>query len=152
MNKSERFLVAQMFICPFVIRDDKGIVPDLNYPLRFCVIDKERKIVVDIKNKLKYDYVETISMLYFINDSLKKIRNNKRVGVFPVLPIPIDLEINELSNDIITKLENSEDFKEGNEVLSNEEYLKSIENENLELVEKKNNESSIKWKIKRQKK
>lgn len=144
MNKSERFLVTEMFICPFINIDNKWIKPDLDYPLRFCVIDKERKIVVDIKSNLKYDYVETMSMLYFINDSYKKIRNHKRVGVFPVFPLSIDSEIIKISNDIITKLENGKDFEDGNEVLSNEEYLK--------LIEKEKSENSIKSKAKCKKK
>ena len=47
----ERFNVCEIHICP-VYKEENGFRPDKAYPTRYCVIDKERQIAIDIKTKL----------------------------------------------------------------------------------------------------
>lgn len=125
----ERFSINEIHICTFE-RINNLFKPNLNeYPLRFCVVDKSNGIVIDIEHELKYDYVETVSGLYFINESMKKIRDNKRAAIFPMTLIDIDEDIRKRANNIINRLKSGEEFKDGNDVLGNEEYLNIVAKE-----------------------
>ena len=124
----ERFKIAQIHICP-VYQKEGFYKPDLEYPLRYCVIDNENEIAIDIKTKLKYDYIKTMSRLYFVSQSYKKIKGNSRVAIFPLANFgPIEYDINE-AEKIINELKNNKEFECGNEVFNNEEYLKYLKQE-----------------------
>ena len=128
---SKRFVVNEIHICPFE-RIRPGILkPNIkDYPTRVCVIDEEKQIAVDIKTGLKYDYVPTISNLYFLSQSYEKIHDDKRVAVFPLLLLGNDsFNLLNEAEDIKQKLANDYEFKDGNEVYGNEQYLEYIKQE-----------------------
>ena len=78
----ERFNVCEIHVCP-VYKVGDSFKPDIEYPTRYCVIDNEKQIAIDIKTKLKYDYIQTMSHLYFISQSYKKIKGDNRVAILP---------------------------------------------------------------------
>lgn len=127
---SRRFDITEMHICPFD-RVDGQLRPNLKYPKRYCVLDKEKEIAIDIKTKLKYIYVITSNNKEFMHEEYKKIQGNKRVAIFPLDSCDyskIDLKG---AQQIIESLRNNEEFQDGNEVFDNEKYLEYIENEQL---------------------
>ena len=124
----ERFNVCEIHICP-VYKVGTSFKPDMEYPTRYCVIDKENKIAIDIKTKLKYNYIATMNHLYFLNDSSKNIKGDNRVAIFPYAPILIsDYNLDEASI-IIEQLKNNVDFQDGNEVYDNKSYLEILKEE-----------------------
>lgn len=128
----ERFEISELHICTFKL-EEGFIQPELkNYPRRLCVIDKQRGIVVDVKHKLEYDYIETMSGIYFINKSVEKIKENKRAAIFPSIIFlnSIDDKKNlESAKEIIEYLSLEKKYQDGNLALSNEEYLEKIQKE-----------------------
>ncbi len=126
---NQRFTVTNVSICPIHDKGNGAFQPDFDYPIRKCIVDRERGIVVDIKTKLKYDYIETMSFIYVLNDSYKKLKKDKRFGIYAVQNIsPITENLQEIE-EIIEKLKNGEDFVDGNDVLDNKQYLESIKEE-----------------------
>ena len=131
------FFITEMYICTFS-KVGELLKPNINeYPMRFCVLDDVNKIAIDIESGLKYDYVETMSMLYFINNSYLKIKDNKRVAIFPIKLIDIEPDMETKAHKIIKKLKNGVEFDDGNEVLDNESYLKSVTKKQKEKVKVK---------------
>ena len=133
---NEKYSVNELNICTFKIENGK-IKTNLNeYPqTRLCVIDKENNFAIDVRHKLKYDYIETVSGLYFVSCAFNKIRNNRRVAVFPLVNLGITKEERLLVNDVIDKLESGYQFQDGNSALTNEEYLGLIEKENASRIQ-----------------
>lgn len=123
----ERFFVKQIHICPFDRTDLGKLSPKINeYPARYCIIDEEKQIAIDIELKLKYDYVETISWLNFINQSYEKIQDDKRVAVCPYrLMNDNDFDLVEAIK-IINNLKNGYEYPDGNETYNNQQYLEYI--------------------------
>ena len=134
---SKKYQVNQVNICPFKI-SDRGFMPMLNeYPTaRLCVIDKEEGFVIDVNHELKYDFLESSSMLYLINGASKKIRENRRVALNPLVNLGISDEDQKKVENVLYKLEIGYEFEDGNDVLSNEEYLRKIEEEKQVINEK----------------
>ncbi|MBR6690551.1 MAG: hypothetical protein IKL65_04405 [Bacilli bacterium] len=147
----KRFRVSEMHICP-VYRIGTNFKPDLEYPTRYCVIDNEREIAIDIKTKLKYDYVKTMSNLYFLSQSFEKIKGNNRVAIFPYANVNFDkYDIADVSI-IIEQLKKDEQFQDGNEVYNNEQYLEYLKEEKLiELNQSTSNKEKTKKLGKRKK-
>ncbi|MBQ9072112.1 MAG: hypothetical protein IJY25_03035 [Bacilli bacterium] len=134
----ERYDVQEVHICPFEF-EKTGIRPELEkYPRRLCVFDNERKKVIDINNKLEYDYIETISGLYLINSSIEKIKESKRVAIFPTVTFLSDLDSKTLSKAqaIIKYLESGKKYPDGNTALNNEQYLEKVKEEEKSLKQK----------------
>ena len=125
-----RYDTFEFYICTFKIKEN-GVVPNItDYPYRrLCVVDNKRKKVIDIEHELEYDYIETMSQLYFINESSKKIKENKRAAIFPVIVLSLKLDQRKKVSSIINKIENGYQFPDGNDVLSNQEYLNSFKKE-----------------------
>ncbi len=134
---SKEYQVNQVNICPFKIME-RGFKPLLNeYPTaRLCVIDKEQGIAIDVNHELKYDFLESSSMLYLLNGASKKIKENKRVAVNSIVNFGLSNEEQAKVDNVIKKLEIGYEFEDGNDVLSNEEYLKKIEEDNQISKEK----------------
>ena len=147
----KRFRVSEMHICP-VYRIGTNFKPDLEYPTRYCVIDNEREIAIDIKTKLKYDYVKTMSNLYFLSQSFEKIKGNNRVAIFPYANVNFDkYDIADVSI-IIEQLKKDEQFQDGNEDYNNEQYLEYLKEEKLiELNQSTSNKEKTKKLGKRKK-
>lgn len=124
----ERFVIAEMHICP-VYKVGNNYKPDMEYPTRNCVIDNEKEIAIDIKTKLKYDYIRTMSHLYFLSQSSQKIKGDNRVAIFPYASILYTGYNQKDAIEIIGKLKRNEEFKDGNEVYGNEQYLEYVKQE-----------------------
>ena len=142
-----RYTLEQVYICTFSMNGEKYIQPNLNeYPnLRLCVIDNEDSIAIDINHELKYDYLKIQSMLYFLNDASKKIRIGKRAAIPSSVSYEYDEDKIKKANKIVKKLQKGYVFKDGNEVLGNEEYIKLAEEEALEDI-RENEKKYIKGK------
>lgn len=146
----ERFNVCEIHICP-VYKEDNGFRPDRTYPTRYCVIDRERQIAIDIKTRLKYDYIETMSHLYFVCQSYKKIKGDNRVAILPYAPISYDNCDLEEAKSIIEQLKNNVEFLDGNEVYDNKAYLEYLKNEAIKENSKGKNKIFTKLFGKREK-
>ena len=122
---NDRFKITEIRVCPFEIINDK-LSPNLNYPFRKCVIDMEKNIAVDIELNIQYDYLPTMSDLYFLSSCRDKVKDNRRVAVFPVASILFDEKVFISASQIIKKLMNNEELIDGNEYLCNEAYLEIV--------------------------
>ena len=142
---SERYSINPIHICTFE-KFENGIRPNLEeFPdVRLCVIDHELNKAIDVEHELQYDYLETMSSLYFINESSKKLKENKRAAIIPVVLLNCSVEELNKAKTIIEKLEVGYKFDDGNEELSNEEYLKRISEEK---INKNSNKKKNKIKI-----
>ena len=123
------YVITELYICTFDLSREKIISPNLDYPTRFCVLDKKRKIAVDIEHELQYDYIETISRLYFVENAAKKIKNNLRAAIFPYHMPYKENDINIKGYKIIEQLKKGVIFQDGNDALSNEDYLNLVKKE-----------------------
>lgn len=140
--ENNRFSINEIHICPLEILPNKNIGFDITtYPTRYCVLDNDNNIAVDIELKVQYDYIVTTSFLHVISTNLEKIGTDKRVAVRPYKSLLINNDILEKSKAIIKELELGKSFVDGNDVFNNEDYLKYIEH--------LNKKQQIKEKIKR---
>ena len=144
----KKYRVTEVNICTFEHINNKCVRPRLNdYPhARLCVIDKQKNIAIDIYHELKYDFLETLNMTYFINGSMSKIRENKRAAIQPIITIDLTDDEVKKASMIIKKLEDGYNFIDGNDVLSNEQYLELVEKEFQEKYENINNKQIVKRK------
>lgn len=143
-----RFKICQIHVCP-VYRIGNDFKPDMEYPSRYCVIDNEKQIAIDIKTKLKYDYIQTVSHLYFMSQAAKKIKGNNRVAMFSYSSISYGKYNIEEAKNIIEQLKNNVEFQDGNEVYDNKSYLEYLKQE--ALMETQKNENKVKKFPKRKK-
>lgn len=126
----ERFFIKEIHICPFDRTDIGKLKPNLvDYPTRFCVIDEEKKIAIDIKTRLKYDYIETVSQVHFLSQSYKKIVGDRRVAVFPYKNLNYNDDYLIDAVDIVNQIKNNKEFQDGNDVYGNEQYLEYLKQE-----------------------
>ena len=117
-----RYSICQMFICPFNVVNNKKL-PDLNYPVRICIFDSLKKIVVDVFDELEYDFIQTVSGINFVDDLEEKIKENKRYAIYPSNYYMLDEKSVKKSIKIVERLKNGEKFLKGNEQLNNKDYL-----------------------------
>lgn len=129
MNK--KYEILEMHICAFERTETTTLKTDLNmYPKRICVLDKKNNIVIDVLTLHKYEYIKTINMKYCIAGFKKQeIRPGRRVACFEneIVLLNLDSKTIKLCNKIIELLERNILFKDGNDELSNEDYLKMID-------------------------
>ena len=138
----ERFDICEIHICP-VYKVGDSFKPDREYPIRYCVIDKEKEIAIDIKTKLKYDYIQTMSHLYFMSQSYKKIKGDNRVAILPYASFPYgNCDMVEARN-IIEQLKNDVEFQDGNEIYDNKAYLEYLKEEALKETQKTKNKIKL---------
>ena len=145
MNK-EKYTINKVMLCTFEWRDDKSIrVNSENYPDRWCVIDNENNIAIDIKMGLKYDFIPTFSGLYLASKTATLIKENRRAAIHPCVSLEYDDGILEKGRNIISNLEKGYKYKDGNEVFNQTEYFEELELENAEY--KKNDLKILKKKF-----
>lgn len=129
-----KYSINTVHICPFIFLSGINVVPNLNYPRRLCVIDKEEGFAIDINTELKYDYIETPSRLY-IGSMIDKIKDDRRVAILSNFgPENIHLKY-ESGLKIIEQLESGRKFVNGNDVYNNEQYLEYLNQESIENQE-----------------
>lgn len=146
---NDKYKIAEVQICTFECVAPGAIRPKLNeYPIaRLCVIDTEKNIAIDVKHGCKYDFLESSSMISFMNGAHKKIKENKRAAFSPHVFLGFDSkEDREKTQGIIIKLENGYEFLDGNDLFTNEEYLELVNKErqeSLKLVSKSSKQKKI---------
>lgn len=135
---NNRFLVAKMYICPFIVINDVNLVPDFNnYPERDCVIDLEKDIVVDIDMELQYKYCKVPSRLFLYNEFAEEIKAQQRLALYSFSIHTVEGENLEKSKTIIENLSNGVRYLDGN-IISNEDYLNKIKKEeDIKVKQKK---------------
>ena len=75
--ENENYKIVKMHICKFE-RTEKGLALNLNkYPERLCVLDKNRKVAVDVNTCFEYPYVKVMNMTYIVNDGIKVNDQNR---------------------------------------------------------------------------
>lgn len=73
---------------------------------------------------MKYKYFRLINGIYYFND-LSDIKDNKRIAMEPYSTGYLDNKIMKKIEAIINNLENGKEYPDGNDVLTNDEYLKN---------------------------
>ena len=131
MLEDKNHKIVKMHICSFE-RKDGMLVFDINkYPERLCVYDKQNKIVIDVETGHKYPYVRILHMrdIYHREDA-SMLTPNKRVGCMEYTTFIDNIEKEQLKKckNIIRSLQNGKTFPDGNQILSNEQYLEMINN------------------------
>lgn len=140
MLEDKNYRILEMHICSFE-RKDNILSFDMNkYPERLCVHDKVNKIVVDVETYHQYPYIKVLNMQYFydLNDA-KLLTPSKRVGCMEYATIPYNLDKRTLRScrTIIRMLQSGKIFPDGNEILTNEQYLEMINSsENINKTKK----------------
>ena len=137
-KKEEKYIVREVNVCTFNLADNGYVRVNIqDFPdLRLCVIDTENNIAIDVNHELKYDFLGTQSTLAFYNFSIDKIKGNKRAALLPINVSDLEDEQEKRVNAIIKKLKKGFEFEDGNEVLTNEQYLELVEQETEQKYEK----------------
>ena len=134
----KKYDICWLQICPFDRLEGGILKPNRDdYPYRLCVLDRESSIAIDVKDEVSYEYIRT-STVYFLNQESKKIEKDKRYAIMEINLYMNGIEKEDYirANGIINKLNAGKEFIDGNSI-SNEEYLKNINNENNKVIVKK---------------
>ena len=134
----KKYDICWLQICPFDRLEGGILKPNRDdYPYRLCVLDRESSIAIDVKDEVSYEYIRT-STVYFLNQESKKIEKDKRYAIMEINLYMKGIEKEDYirANGIINKLKAGKEFIDGNSI-SNEEYLKNINNENNKVILKK---------------
>jgi len=131
--ENDNYKIAKIHICNFEKKEDFLKVNLNKFPERLCIIDEKNDIAVDVETKHQYPYIRTVSMMYFLNDTeVKKIKIGKRFACFEYFFLTLSgLNSEELieCKKIIESLKKGIKYPDGNDMLTNEQYLELI-NEN----------------------
>ena len=129
MLENENYKIVQMHICSFERKDGMLAFDMSKYPQRLCIHDKKNKMIVDVETQHQYPYVRILNMQYFYDiEEIKLLTPDKRVGCMEyatIIPI-FDSSTIEKCKNIIDLLKKGVAFPDGNQVLSNEQYLEAI--------------------------
>ena len=132
-----RYQLVSTFICPMNFIGE-FVKPNLEYPIRLCVLDTEENFVIDIEHELKYKFIKTNGEYSLCIGEKAKIEENKRFGLFKIIYLEIPRESIEKAEKIIEKLKNGLTYPNGNDILTNEEYFTLINStKNKEMSNKK---------------
>lgn len=129
MLEDKDYKILKMHICSFARKNGILTFDMKKYPERLCIFDKINKNVIDVETKHQYPYVRVLNGQCFYNtDDVKKLTPNKRVACIEYATFIYDLEndLLEECKNIIVSLKNGYVFPNGNEKLTNEEYLETI--------------------------
>ena len=139
--ENENYKIVKMHICRFE-RTEKGLALNLNnYPERLCVLDKNRKVAVDVKTAFEYPYVKIINMTYIANEDVN-INDQKRYACIEYdsfLGIDVKKEDLLLCKEILNLLKQGVTFPDGNKELTNQEYMEMLKEEknNIKIMKKR---------------
>ena len=131
MLEDKNYKILKMHICSF--RRKNGILTfDMEkYPERLCVFDKNHKMVIDVETGHQYSYIRVLNGQSFYDiEDVKMLTENNRVACMEYATFIYDLEKETLEKckNIIKLLQKGHVFPKGNEMLSNEAYLETINN------------------------
>ena len=139
--ENENYKIVKMHICRFE-RTEKGLALNLNkYPERLCVLDKNRKVAVDVKTAFEYPYIKVINMAYVVNDGVK-VNDQRRYACIEynsLLGPDIKKEELLLCKEILNLLKQGVTFPDGNKELTNQEYMEMLKEEknNVKIMKKR---------------
>ena len=140
MTVDNNYVITKMHICSFERRNG-GLVFDMNkYPERLCVFDKKNKFVIDVETCHQYPYVRVLyQQMFYDIEEVKSLTPDKRVGCMEYATFDFDYDEKTLKRcmNIIKLLKNGKIFPNGNEELTNEEYLAVINRNKKEVKAKK---------------
>lgn len=130
MNNDERFKIANTHICKFE-RPQEGVIKPLlyMYPTRWCVIDKQENVAIDIKLGVKYKYIPTCSGLYVLSDVSNLILEDKRGAILDYADLLWDADLKNKAKIIIEQIKNNYQFIDGNDLYNDEEYFNYLNKE-----------------------
>lgn len=136
-------------ICPFErlkIGESTLIHPLRNegYEYVTCVRDAKNNRVIEIINGHSYKYIEMMSG-YMLNK--QRIIDNKRYAICPIYMPLYELTDDEIRKikEIENKLDNNEEFIDGNYILTNSEYRDCVQEYNHLENKKENKKVRLKW-------
>ena len=134
------YAITQMHICSFE-RKNGILVFDMNkYPERTCVFDKKNKIIIDVETFHQYPYVRVLNhQMFYDIEEVKTLRPDKRVGCMEYATFDFYYDEKTLKRcaRIIKMLKQGKIFPNGNDELTNEEYLAVINrNKNVQKTKK----------------
>lgn len=135
---NNRFSLTHLYICPFEIHEDRKYPNIIDYPIRFCVLDNEQQVAYDVDLEIKYDFIPTVSGNNFVDGSEKKIVGNKRFAIYPLDYLYLNQKMVKQAFKLIKKLEKGYKLIDGNEVMSNSEYLLLMQKEQQNLKNSNN--------------
>ena len=140
MLEDKDYKILKMHICSFERKNGILTFDMEKYPERLCVFDKNKKIVIDVETWHKYPYIRVLNgqSFYDITD-VKMLTPNNRVACMEYATFIHDLEkdVLEKCQKVIKLLQKGHEFPNGNEMLSNEDYLKFINNKENNVKTKK---------------
>jgi len=142
---NERYTIINTYICPFSFVNEY-VKPNFDYPIRLCVLDTQKNIIVDIEHELMYDFIKTNENINLCIGEKKKIKENKRFGIISIIDLDSEKETLEKAKKIIENLKNDFKYPDGNDILNNEEYLYLINNQEKNEMSKKQVQKIIKRK------
>lgn len=131
MNSDQNIRLAKMHICKFnKINNNEFKINLSEYPERLCVIDESKGIVIDIETMHQYPYVNIMNMQHLCIDNFQKnIIADKRVACIEYFNFgEFELDLSTIFKyHIIKKLiKNGKSFPNGNEELTDEEFLNIV--------------------------
>lgn len=127
---NNNYEIKEMHICKF--ENKNGLLTsDLNkYPSRLCIIDKNNRRVIDVETQHQYPYIKITNMSYLGECSKRSdINIKKRYACLEYASLLYSqLDSNTLNRcEEIIKLLNSEyQFADGNDELTDEQYLEMV--------------------------
>ena len=156
--RNDKYLIQAFRICPveFINSGELDLIRILfdGYGYRIGVLDKANSKVIDIDMMCSYDYIETRSYGGFKKNSNIQAKTGNRYAngeVYVSYSELTDDDINRI-NYIIERLESDDCyFLNGNDVYSNEDYLKEIDKITLKKELNKIDDSKVLLKNKCQK-
>lgn len=125
-----KYKIKEMHICKF--EKEKGLLNfDLNkYPSRICILDKQTGRVIDVETKHQYPYLKITNMSYLLQENKKEdIDINKRYACLEyatLLYSQLDSRMLNSCEEIINLLNSGYEFPNGNDELTNEQYLEMV--------------------------
>ncbi len=128
--ENEKYQIVNMHICSFENRNGV-LATNLNkYHDRLCVFDKQNNRVIDVGTNHQYEYIKIINMKYLSSENNNlKIEEGKRYACIPyttLLNLEVDSKTLNKCGKIIQLLESGIIFPDGNNELTNEQYLEVI--------------------------
>jgi len=143
--ENENFRISKIHICVFDKEKESDNFFKLNinkYPVRICVIDEKRDIAIDVETKHQYPYVRIMNMSYSTDEQgLEEVTRGKRAACveYHLCPyLELNSQILDKCGEVIKLLKDGFKFPEGNLELTNEEYLKLINQSKIEENNQKN--------------
>lgn len=131
MLEDKNYKIVRMHICSFERKNGALTFDMKKYPERLCIYDKKNKVVIDVETSHSYPYVRVLyQQMFYDVEEVKTLTQDKRVGCIEYAALIFELDKKQLKKcrNIIKALQDGKSFPDGNQILSNEQYLEMINN------------------------